>query len=644
MADIRIVNLPLATGGTAPTPSDVVAIDGTTTRKTPLSALADVIRPVATQADAETGTNNVKTMTPLTTTQAIAFQAASASQGAKADTALQPSDIGTTVASAAEGDLAVTALQPSSPIFVPSNLTSSVQAPAIIKANGYRWSLFAFNGGETERAKSTGIADYRTVFESALVTGEKVHLPQWEYPIRSYTTDIDGSINAVTIRTDLPVDVECAMGAKIIGTSTLDPVVGGLFRIITSTDSTLVPETATLRWVGGTIDTSAIPADGAGTTVLDTYWHKFTTIKDVNFYAGFSTPSGDNPGFGGSDTAFCPHRSSNVLFEGNKCFGFPDAAVYLTGNNEDYPLDDLGERYTINNNFFKQCGSAVTFKRDAVEIIVSNNHILKCINGIFGSPADGINNNEGKGVSIIGNRLNKIQGRPIMAVLGVGDIVSGNTVCDFGKLISDNGANYTTVSTFNWIGGIELRGCKSSNVTGNTVGFREWDGVTGAPANREPHGVVIKYHDNSDPDVTATHNIATSNTFRYLFRSFIEGAGADQNYGELNKEFNVVNKPSLQGSGSVYLKPLIKGSVTIDLPAIGAGLGTDVDIPVTGAVLGDGIAEVSFSRSLTTAGGTLDHSEAVHTAGIVRMRVLNSGNAASSDLGNTIITVWVRPA
>lgn len=97
MADIRIKDLPLATGPTAPAPADVVALDGTTTRKAPLSSLAEVIRPVATQAEAEAGTNAVKAMTPLTTKQSIASEVevsiASASQGALAATSIQPPDI-----------------------------------------------------------------------------------------------------------------------------------------------------------------------------------------------------------------------------------------------------------------------------------------------------------------------------------------------------------------------------------------------------------------------------------------------------------------------------------------------------------------------------------------------------------------------
>lgn len=108
MADIRIKDLPLATGGTAPTGTDDIAIDGLTTRKTNIAALGDVAVPVASQAEAEAGSNASKRMTPLTTKQSIA------------------SEVGVTLASAAEGDLASTALQPGDAVE-PSDIGVTIQ-------------------------------------------------------------------------------------------------------------------------------------------------------------------------------------------------------------------------------------------------------------------------------------------------------------------------------------------------------------------------------------------------------------------------------------------------------------------------------------------------------------------------------------
>ena len=69
MADIRIKDLPK---DGAPSPTDYVAIDGTLTRATSISDLVDVARPYSTQAQAEAGTDNSTTMTPLRVSQAIA--------------------------------------------------------------------------------------------------------------------------------------------------------------------------------------------------------------------------------------------------------------------------------------------------------------------------------------------------------------------------------------------------------------------------------------------------------------------------------------------------------------------------------------------------------------------------------------------
>lgn len=98
MADIRIKDLPLATGPTAPTGADFIALDGLTTRKTSITALGDVAVPIASQGEAEAGVNAVKRMVPVTVKQSIASEVgetiASAAQGLLADSAVQPEDLG----------------------------------------------------------------------------------------------------------------------------------------------------------------------------------------------------------------------------------------------------------------------------------------------------------------------------------------------------------------------------------------------------------------------------------------------------------------------------------------------------------------------------------------------------------------------
>lgn len=71
MADIRINDLPSEPN---PAASEVVAIDGASTRKSTIQSIVNAGSPIASQAEAEAGTDAVNRMTPLTTKQSIASE------------------------------------------------------------------------------------------------------------------------------------------------------------------------------------------------------------------------------------------------------------------------------------------------------------------------------------------------------------------------------------------------------------------------------------------------------------------------------------------------------------------------------------------------------------------------------------------
>lgn len=76
--NIRIVDLP---DEASPVAGEFVAIDGASTRKTTLEQFVNAGRPLASQAEAEGGTQATKAMTALTTRQAIDFRLPSTSLG-----------------------------------------------------------------------------------------------------------------------------------------------------------------------------------------------------------------------------------------------------------------------------------------------------------------------------------------------------------------------------------------------------------------------------------------------------------------------------------------------------------------------------------------------------------------------------------
>lgn len=93
MVDIRPSQLPSAITPLRETDSLIVdqGVDGV--RKTTPSAMTDSVAPVASQTEAQVGTDNTKRMTPLRTKESIASEVgvslASNAQGAKADSAVQ---------------------------------------------------------------------------------------------------------------------------------------------------------------------------------------------------------------------------------------------------------------------------------------------------------------------------------------------------------------------------------------------------------------------------------------------------------------------------------------------------------------------------------------------------------------------------
>lgn len=84
-----------------PDASSLIVFDNGTMRKGTVGSMADAVRPVASQSEAQAGADNAKVMTPLRVKESIASEVgvtlASKAQGDLSNTALQPDDIGASV-------------------------------------------------------------------------------------------------------------------------------------------------------------------------------------------------------------------------------------------------------------------------------------------------------------------------------------------------------------------------------------------------------------------------------------------------------------------------------------------------------------------------------------------------------------------
>lgn len=158
MADIRINQLPAEA---SPVSTDVVPIDSATvggaTRKTTIQDLVVVGRPTASQAEAEAGSDSLKVMTPLTTSQAVssygltkAGNLAGLADPSIARTNLNLGgaavlNVGTTAGTVAAGDDAriASAVQPGAPLVAAIEAAIPLLPTTLPVTSGKLWN----NGG-----------------------------------------------------------------------------------------------------------------------------------------------------------------------------------------------------------------------------------------------------------------------------------------------------------------------------------------------------------------------------------------------------------------------------------------------------------------------------------------------------------------
>jgi hypothetical protein len=522
-------------------------------------------------------------------------------------------------------------------VDVPTNLTASVQAPAITKANGYRWSLFAFNGGETERAKGSGhsTADFRQVFETALATGEKIDASKWEFPIRSYTA----SDRVVSVTADTPIDIEFARGAKIVLGSQLDGLVAGIFSLQTSTMPSLSSQVP-FSWRGGIVDASGLAQQTAtGTTFLDIYQYTGYSIRDLVIYAGTSTPSGDLIGYGKLDGGITTHNCFGGVIDNLTAIGLVDQAVYLSGSNDAGAYDLIGEAEVVQNSRFIRCVNGVNMKRDHLGQHVRDNYFYECVNGVLASPTDASTTNHGETSVIIGNRFKKMQGRPIYLETGKDYQIKDNIIIDFGKHVSD-GTTFTTVASGNRIAGIDLRDVSFALVEGNSIRMQDWQGGT-ASANREPVGIQLL---NGLAAAGCFDNVVRDNMVYKVHRTLLEQGASDRNKFLDNDVVLATSGTALAhtvvGANTLFFGALQKSSVTTDPGSlVAAGGQADITITATGVALGDIIDAIAISRNSEG----LEITPRISAADTIFVRLENQ-TGADIDLATTMFTVWWRKA
>lgn len=239
-----------------------------------------------------------------------------------------------------DGTEALTAGQIFSSLMeVPVELQPLV-APRRIQAADYRWPIFDFFGGTAERAKDEAVADFQAVFNKAVRSGEKVHLPAWRYPLRTAGDENDGTHpSAVFINSDTPIDMEGVYGKSVlIPDPSFFGVNASLFDMRAASSPTVTGTLMPFRWSNITVDGSDMTdahgqGSGPGYCPLALYRYHHPVVENCIFDAGLTDfVLGAGYGNGALDTAIHSHGTTGDVIRGNVFRGFYDLAYYPSGD------------------------------------------------------------------------------------------------------------------------------------------------------------------------------------------------------------------------------------------------------------------------------------------------------------------------
>lgn len=211
---------------------------------------------------------------------------------------------------------------------VPAALAPFIPAaPPINHANGFEWSIFAFNGGETQRAKDTATADFQTPLQTGLSSGERINIPKWLYPIRS------GPVTTAAT----PINVECASGAQFIVGDHFWNSNDNVFQLVGDASTAVdAASLSTFSWKGGTISAQQLTSDhgvgsGFASGQLNVVGFFSPILEDVFFDGGLTTPLFNTIGAGAMDTGLGWNQNIGGMVKGCRWRGFYDVAVYGNG-------------------------------------------------------------------------------------------------------------------------------------------------------------------------------------------------------------------------------------------------------------------------------------------------------------------------
>lgn len=363
--------------------------------------------------------------------------------------------------------------------------------------------------------------------------------------------------------------------------------------------------------------------------------------------------------------------------------GQGDAGIYTSGGGSFGGSDD-GGNVVIANNVFKNCGSAVTIKRQIAGVIVSGNTIDGCFNGVAVLEAVSSPNtiDPGRQISIENNIIRHTVCNGVIVRAGAADTsdgsglgitagsrtqIIGNKILDFGYL-PDGVTPYNGSGAFGGtISGICNQGASQCRISNNIIGLEDWtqggngsvnhkaiyvtqftlNAVTYNPDTTIVDGCdFINVYNALYEDAAATGvgpTVATNCTFRnvHTFASFVN---TNSLYEWIDYANGQIRGAIGSGGGtetwrfgsagifatrfrtfldSVGFTKISRTGATLNFGAVAANSSSDLTVSVTGVTLANGLVVVNPQASNLLPTG-ISYSGFVLTNGTVTVRATNS--------------------
>jgi hypothetical protein len=308
-----------------------------------------------------------------------------------------------------------------------------------------------------------------------------------------------------------------------------------------------------VSWRGGQFDSSLVDYSapfGSLAECLEVIRCDRLQVSGARFYAGAAAASDTGASVtGGGDSGIVPIDVKDINITDCYFQGFPDLGIYITGGSLTASTsDDAGEAIVTNCHFYR-CTNGISSKRQSRRTLIANNILIGINNVAISLYEAGPSTDSGTEVTptregiIANNHIYKSGARAIDVHSGVGTVVAGNVIKDFGY-------QWDGTTAADTLEGIRLFGVLNASVTGNTIGMETLTNTTHVAVHLNDHTV--------NTVVYPTHycNIAGNNIYNCA-SGFVEGAGTggevnDPNYYIGNTFTTVTTKYDFQsGSNSV---------------------------------------------------------------------------------------------